>query len=173
MNDITKYHLSGTGNTESFISIELIECIYEIDTLEFIKKYKISNYWSGKIFIKRLINKIFKYKLNQKMIWNSRFWKEINIHTVNSKLNIKNGKSINDLIMELNSKRKKDVMKYQLMMKENIDLGYPLFITGKCLKKIGGIELNEKKIYMLDGSRRLIASVLNGLKEIKILLISS
>ena len=58
-------------------------------------------------------------------------------------------------------------------MKENIDLGYPLFITGKCLKKIGGIELNEKKIYMLDGSRRLIASVLNGLKEIKILLISS
>ena len=173
MNDINKYHLSGTGTTESFISIELIECIDEIDTLEFLKKYKISNFWSGKIFIKRLINKIFKYKLNQKMIWDSKFWEKINIHTVNSKLNIKNEKSINDLIKGLSSKRKKDVMKYQLMMKENIDLGYPLFITGKCLTKIGGIKLDEKKIYMLDGSRRLIASLLNESKKNMILLISS
>ena len=173
MNNINEYHLCEIGHTESFISIELIECIDKIDTLEFLKKYKISNFWSGKIFIKRLINKIFKYKLNQQMTWDSKFWKEINIQMVSSKLNIKNKKSINDLIMGLSSKRKKDVMKYQLMMKENIDLGFPLFITGKCLKIIGGIELDEKKIYMLDGSRRLIASLLNESKKNMILLISS
>ena len=107
------------------------------------------------------------------MTWDSKFWKEINIQMISSKLNIKNKKSINDLIMGLSSKRKKDVMKYQLMMKENIDLGFPLFITGKCLKMIGGIELDEKKIYMLDGSRRLIASLLNESKNNNILLISS
>ena len=53
----------------------------------------------------------------------------------------------------------------------NIDLGQPLFITGECINHIGG-NVDEKQIYILDGSRRLIAFLLNDLKEINILLIT-
>ena len=42
------------------IDIELVNLIKIIPTDKFIKEYKISNFWTGKFFIKRLINKIFK-----------------------------------------------------------------------------------------------------------------
>ena len=86
MNNFNKYSLYEIGKTEEFISIDLIKILQKIDTKKFIKNYKISNFWKGKFFIKRLINKIFKYKLNQKMIWNPKFWNEINIQIIKSQI---------------------------------------------------------------------------------------
>ena len=171
MNKIKNYSLSNIGKTEKNISINLIKSVQIINTNKFLKNYKISNFWKGKFFIKRLINKIFKYKLNQKMIWNVNFWNEINIEIINSKVYLKKRTNNFKFLSELNSKRKKDILKYQIMLKNNINLGYPLFISGKCLNQLGGNEIDEKKIFMLDGSRRIIANVLNEVKEIKILLI--
>ena len=45
------------------IDINLKEHITNVNINLFIKSYKISNLWKGKFFIKRLINKIFKYQL--------------------------------------------------------------------------------------------------------------
>ena len=172
MNKINEYSLSDDGKTEALISINLIRILQTIDTKKFIKNYKISNFWKGKFFIKRLINKIFKYKLNQKMIWNPKFWDNINVQIIKSKICFKKETYNDEFISKLTPKRKKDILKYQWMIKKNVNLGHPLFITGECLNQIGGKNINEKKIYMLDGSRRLIASLLNEIKEIKILLIS-
>ncbi len=172
MNKINTYSLSKIGTTEEFISIDLIKILQKIDTKKFIKNYKISNFWKGKFFIKRLINKIFKYKLNQKMIWTSRFWDEINIQIIKSKIYFKKEIYNDEFMSKLTSKRKKDIVKYKKMMKKNIFMGYPLFITGECLNQISKEKTKENKIFILDGSRRLIASLLNENKEINILLIT-
>ena len=57
------------------------------------------------------------------------------------------------------------------MIDNKMDLGFPLFISGKCINLVGG-NVNEKTIYMLDGSRRLIASLLSNKLEINIWLIT-
>lgn len=172
MNKFNKYSLYEIGKTEEFISIDLIKILQKIDTKKFIKNYKISNFWKGKFFIKRLINKIFKYKLNQKMIWNPKFWNEINIQIIKSQIYFKKETYNDEFMSQLTSKRKKDILKYKKIMKNNIHMGYPLFITGECLNQIGEKKINENKIFILDGSRRLIASLLNENKEIDILLIT-
>ena len=45
---------------------------------------------------------------------------------------------------------RQNIAKYKLamsslMLKNNINLGYPLFISGKCLNQLGGNEIDEKK----------------------------
>ena len=57
------------------------------------------------------------------------------------------------------------------MIDNKVDLGYPLFISGKCLNLIDG-NVNVNEIYMLDGSRRLIASLLSNKLDICIWLIT-
>ena len=172
MKNIHDYYLSELGKTESLISIILKEKLEVIDTTKFITNYKISNFWKGKFFIKRLINKIFKYKLNNKMTWNSKFWKEIQIQLITCKLSTKENYNHINITSSLNQKRLKNIRKYQSLIKNKIDLGNPLFITGECLNFIGG-NVDEKIIYMLDGSRRIIALLLNNVTEIEILLINS
>ena len=152
MNKINKYSLSKIGKTEKFISIDLIKILQKIDTKKFLKNYTISNFWKGKFFIKRLINKIFKYKLNQKMIWNPKFWDGINIQVIKSKIYF-NKKTYNDEFMsQLTSRRKKDILKYKKIMKKNIHMGYPLFITGECLNQIGK-ENKEINILLITYSK--------------------
>ena len=70
-----------TKNSNSFIKINFISKKNKIIPVDdFIKTYKISNFWKGKYFIKKLINRIFKYKLNSSMKWNNKIWDVINIY---------------------------------------------------------------------------------------------
>ena len=119
MNEINEYSLSNMGKTEEFISIDLIKILQKIDAKKFVKNYKISNFWKGKFFIKRLINKIFKYKLNQKMIWNPRFWDEINIQVIKSKIYFKKEIYNDEFMSKLTPKRKKDILKYKEYSEKN------------------------------------------------------
>ena len=171
MKNIQEYYLSEIGKTETIISIQLNKRLKVLNTKTFLKNYTISNFWKGKFFIKRLINKIFKYKLNEKMIWDSQFWGKIKIQLIASKIHYK--KRINELQISsiFSQNRTNDIIKYKSLINNNIDLGQPLFITGECINHIGG-NVDKKQIYMLDGSRRLIAFLLNDLKEINILLIT-
>ena len=130
MNNIDEYYLSNIGRTESFISIEFIKILQKLDTNEFIKIYKISNFWKGKIFIKRLINKNFKYKLNQRMIWDSKFWDKIDIQIIKSRIHFKKETCNEKFFSKLKPKRRKDILKYQLMIKNDIDLSDYLLDEG-------------------------------------------
>ena len=40
-------------------------------------------------------------------------------------------------------------------------MGPPVYITGRALNIIGG-NIDNKKIFILDGSRRLVANILNN-----------
>ena len=85
MIDLHNYNLPATGKTENILNINLLKYLQTKNTSKFVQNYKISNFWKGKYFIKRLINKIFKYKLNLRMIWDSKFWDKIDIqiNTIN------------------------------------------------------------------------------------------
>ena len=133
-------------------------------------KYKISNFWTGKYFIKRLINKIFKYKLKKEIIWKNNFWDDIQVQLIKCRIAFKKKNEDDSLLSNYNPKRKVDILRYKSMIDNKIDLGCSLFISGKCLNLIGG-DVSESDIYLLDGSRRLIASLLSNKLNICIWLI--
>ena len=76
---------------------------------EILRKYKISNFWKGNFFIKRLINKIFKYQLNIPLKWDQKFWDIISVKKGLSEIEITDG--LESLIKEKTlSKRFKDII---------------------------------------------------------------
>ena len=127
----------------------------------FLSNYKISRIFKGKFFIKRLIAKIFKYKIHQKFLWDNYFWDKIIIHKMVSKIDFPI-----DMIdfkttikHKMISKRFEHIKKYEKLIKGKNKLGSPLYITGKAINFLGA-KVNEKNIYILDGSRRLVANIL-------------
>ena len=71
--NLTQFSHSLTLDQSINVNIKIKSCLEELDVNEFINFYKISNFWTGKFFIKRIINKIFKYQIKKKMIWNKNF----------------------------------------------------------------------------------------------------
>ena len=143
------------------IEVEIKKKIKKISTNQFIKNYKISNFWKGKFFIKRLIKKIFKYQLSDRMLWNKNFWDVININLFETEIRL--NENINRLPKEIkksvSEKRFYDIIKYKELILKNIELGYPLYIHSSCLNFLGA-KIKNDGYYILDGSRRLSAHIL-------------
>ena len=164
-----------TKTSDHFIKLNLlINADVIISTNEFISSYKISNFWKGKFFIKKLIKRVFKYKLNSKMIWDNKIWDMMKIYELKYDYKFPNHiNNIDELYLELSKddkKRFKDINKYKELIKDGVDLNSPLFISGKALNFIGG-NVDDNAIYFLDGTRRLLANILNGGSKNKAVLI--
>ena len=159
-------HITPDREIHVKIRIESLEKIS--NGKEILKKYKISNFWKGNFFLKRLINKIFKYQLNKPLKWDQKFWDIIYVMGGVSKIEIPD--SLESLIKERTlTKRFQDIKKYQNLINNNIDIGPLLYITGGAINYLGG-NVKKDELFILDGSRRLIANILNK-KNPKILLI--
>ena len=156
---MNKYNQYITPDKTISIDIELKSVIKEIEITDFIKNYKISNIWKGKFFIKKLINKIFKYQLQTPIKWTSNFWDSIKIELIDINIFTKGNKLGLELEKKTTKKRFQDIKKYQKMLTQ-IDMGEPLYITSRALNIIGA-NLKEDEIFILDGSRRLVANILN------------
>ena len=89
---MNKYNQYITPDKTISIDIELKSVIKEIEITDFTKNYKISNIWKGKFFIKKLINKIFKYQLHTPIKWTSNFWDSIKIELIDINIFIKENK---------------------------------------------------------------------------------
>ena len=156
-----------TPKGDLLIEIEEKEIISCINTHSFIKKYKISKIFYGKYFLKRLIKKVFKYQIKKKMIWKKNFWEEILIYKLDIDINLfdKDRYSIIKYFNKnINSKRLKDIEKYQQYINKGINVGMPLYITSDCINfLVGDKNLTKNKAFILDGSRRLIANIFNGI----------
>jgi len=162
--------------SNNFITLNLVvnEDI-EISTIEFISNYKISNFWKGKFFIKKLIKRVFKYRLKRLMIWDNKIWNVMKVYSLSYDYKFpKNINNLDELYIELSKDGRKnrlnDIKKYKELFKKDINLNYPLFISGKALNFIGG-KVDNDSVYFLDGKRRLLANILNGGNNSKALLI--
>ena len=108
-----------TRDNSIVVNIKLKKYISNIPIEIFIKEYKISNFWKGKFFIKRLIIKIFKYQLNQKIKWNKNFWNKIKVSKLKIEIDNQDIKNI-----QLNIKKKtipsrySDIKKYTKLIHE-------------------------------------------------------
>ena len=157
-----------TKSSDDFITLNLV-------VNEFISTYKISNLWKGKFFIKKLVKRIFKYRLKSPMIWDSNIWDIMKIYELEYDYKFPDSiNSVDELYLELSKsdtkKRFNDINKYKELIKEGVDLNLPLFISGKTLNFIGG-NVDDSAIYFLDGTRRLLANILNGGNKNKAVLI--
>ena len=157
-------------NSSINLEIEILSIIENIDLNRFLKTYKISNLWNGKFFIKRIIKKIFKYQLSSNIKWNNNFWDLITVNLVSIDIKVNTNNLITQLENYANKKRYNDIKKYKKLLLKK-DMGNPLYITGKALNLIGA-KIKNDDIYILDGSRRLIANILNQSKP-NILLIDT
>tara|TARA_S200000501_G_scaffold359514_1_gene385529 strand:+ start:7761 stop:8282 length:522 start_codon:yes stop_codon:yes gene_type:complete len=157
-------------NSSIKLEIEILSIIENIDLNRFLKTYKISNLWNGKFFIKRIIKKIFKYQLSSNIKWNNNFWDLITVSLVSIDIKVNTNNLITQLENYANKKRYDDIKKYKKLLLKK-DMGNPLYITGKALNLIGA-KIKNDDIYILDGSRRLVANILNHSKP-NILLIDT
>ena len=174
MKNLNKYYIKNQHNSK------IIEIVDKLDIDKFAKNYKISNFLKGKFFIKRLINKVFKYQLKSSITWNKYFWEKTDIFLVNISISyVDNHSSLNDfenslnknLTKRLKTKRLKDIYKYMDLIKKNYNLSYPLYITGECINELGG-DVHNNELFLLDGTRRIIANILLDNKKIKAYIIS-
>jgi len=182
--DISKYYQSPRGNTEKIISVRpvKIESI-PIFPKHLLRNYKLSNFWKGLRPIKRLIKKIFEEKLKTQIIWKSDIWDKIII--IPTKCEIKDAKTnqyfselepqnINDISEDfaknISKRRERSIEKLAMKLKNNIDLGSPLYLSGGVLNYLGA-NVDSKEIFMVDGARRIVACALNHQKYIKALLL--
>jgi len=168
-----KFNLVKKGNTEALINFKLNNPFDEIPIDKFIRQYKISNFFKGSFFIKRLINKIFKYKINKQVIWTSNFWETVSVLKYKASIT-HNSNDLISFIEEVNknysNRRIKKIYSLKKIIKDNNNIEYPLFISGDCLNLINANVSNDS-IYMLDGSRRIIAYLLNDISNINVYLL--
>ena len=159
-----------TRDNTIIVDITLLDYITNIPVDIFIKEYKISNFWKGRFFIKRLINKIFKHQLNQQIRWDKNFWNKIKVSKFKTEIN---KQDFNNVQLNIKSKttidRYLDIKKYQKLITQNCKIGSPLYISGDCMKFLGA-NVPSNNIFIMDGSRRLIANIMNN-KNPNILLI--
>ena len=115
MNEFQDFYLPTMGTTENIVTIKLVNYLHTKNIIEFVKNYKISNFWKGKYFIKRLINKVFKYKLKENMSWNKNFWDHIQIQLIEAKILLKENIEHNNLISNYSQKRQVSILKYKTL----------------------------------------------------------
>jgi hypothetical protein len=157
------------------VSIVLCETISTETIKQFLSHYKFSFLKGGKFFLKRLIKRVFENKSNSKFIWNNSFWDNNVIHKMTSKIQYVNGIHILTIEQRLstfqNKRRMKDILCYKKKISENIELGSPIYIKGNSLNALGG-DFPANSLYQIDGSRRLMANILNQKQKLDIWLIS-
>ena len=164
MNNNLKFNPSIVGVLGCELHLKNIKFVKNINLKYFLKKYKISNIWWGKWIIKRLINKIFKRRINQKMQWKKSLWDNIEVCLVET--NIKKNKYPDINILEKKIKvsvkpnRFEDIKKYKLLLKKGTQFPPPLYISGRCINYLGGV-VDDDLLFILDGSRRITAHILN------------
>jgi len=153
-----------TRDRELEIQIKIEKLDIVSDNKRLINNYKISNIFKGKFFIKRLIKKIFKYQLEQECIWKNNFWDNICIYKAQISFMHDMDKTSLKNYIEKNTdlNRLKDIDKYQKYLMRGNTLDPPLYITNGCLSYLGG-KGDLDKIFILDGSRRLVANLLSDL----------
>ncbi|MAZ67886.1 MAG: hypothetical protein CMG49_00575 [Candidatus Marinimicrobia bacterium] len=160
--NLTQFSHSLTLDQSINVNIKIKSCLEELDVNEFINFYKISNFWTGKFFIKRIINKIFKYQIKKKMIWNKNFWSLVNIRVFNTSMSINENLDLEKvLIHKTSNKRYSDIIKYKNFLLKDKNMGMPLYITGKSLNILGA-KFRSNEVFILDGSRRLSANIILG-----------
>ena len=164
MNNNLKFNRSVVGVKGYELHLENIKFIKNIDVNDFFKNYKISNIWRGKWAIKKLITRIFKRRIHQEMQWKKSLWNKIEINLIEASIQTDKYPDID--IIEKNIKaqvkphRFKDIKKYQLLLTKGIEYPPPLYISGRCIKYLGGI-VDDDLLFILDGSRRITAHILN------------
>jgi hypothetical protein len=180
-----KYFQSNKGVTESIVTLKPInelELDFNLDLHKFIKNYKFSRIGFKKTIVKRLVKKIIHKKLKNKVYWDKNIWTKSSIILLNCEFVINNQNIFNKIknaISDNNSfeiknvvskSRFKTITKLTKLLKHNIELDFPLFISGKVLAQLG-CNVNNYEIFVIDGSRRILASSFFN-KNIKIYLIT-
>ena len=158
------------GNKTPVITLKLGKEIRIEEIDKFLQHYQFSKLKRGRFFLKRLIKKIIIKKHFSQIAINSNFWKKNEVKLVQILIKYNGNNAIEMVKKSLSSnqggRRINNIEKYAKLVKNNIDLGFPLYIQRECL------DVNGPPI-QLDGARRLMANVLNKKETYHIWLITN
>ncbi len=148
--------------------------------------YHVSGYGTGMGSVERVIEELFAEKLQSRFdpsikAWNSWVMLTLNARfysTIHEKEAADLGPSgLTDIHPELESivgpQALEQVHTYTEMLRNQQDLGTPLYITGDALCDMGAnpFIIGRSSLWMLDGAKRIMAQVLNHTRDIRVRLI--
>ena len=120
-----------------------------------------------------LIKRIFKRRIHTEIRWDKSLWRKIEISLIKAQIPKNKYIDVNTLEakikQEVKPRRFVDIKNYQLQLTKGTNYPPPLYISGKCINYLGG-KVDDNLLFILDGSRRLTAHILNK-HDPKILLI--
>ena len=158
------------NNKTPIITLKLGKEICTEEINKFLQHYQFSKLKRGRFFFKRLIKKIIIKKHFSQIAINSDFWKKNEVKLVQILIKYNGNNAIEMVKKSLSSnqggRRINNIEKYETLIKNNTDLGFPLYIQRECL------DVNGPPI-QLDGARRLMANVLNKKETYHIWLITN
>ena len=183
-NKIAGYFQPPAGNTERYISISPVRCFAPtLSSYQALKNYSIKDIGQGLHAAEEILKHILINKLNQRVVWKSDIWNKTVVIHINCELKAREtGRSfdeskpvsLKDISVDFADSegpaRIKDIENYAKKMRDNADMGFPVYASGKVLNYIGG-NVDPKGIYMVDGARRIAASALNHQRAIAIQLL--
>lgn len=185
--NITKlldYSQPAAGIIESFIDLKPAKMLSGVSSsYQALKDYAIKPFGVGLPVMEKIIRHIFQKKLKSNCSWTDDVWQNTYVVTLDCKLVVREtgqlcselkANSFDDVSLEFakqeGAERESHALEYAQKLKAGEDLGFPLYVSGKVLNTLGA-NISDNEMYMLDGARRIGASVLAHKETIKIQLL--
>ncbi|MBU1863540.1 MAG: 50S ribosomal protein L11 methyltransferase [Candidatus Omnitrophica bacterium] len=181
---IMQYVQPPAGNTERHISVQpLIVTSGVTSSFECLKNYYIRDFGRGPEAAQRVIEMIFRKKFKKTMNWKHNLWQKTVALTVKCRLRSSQTgelfstskpcsfEDINRVYAQaVEEPRKKDAYQYVQNIRSGKNMGFPLYVSGAVLNYLGA-GVDENTMYMLDGTRRIMAHALAHRQYITIMLL--
>ena len=162
------------GNKAPIITLKFEKEIITEDIDTFLRHYHFSKFKRGRFFLKRLLKKILT-KINNSSVINNIFFKKIQVKLIQIRIEYINENAISiirkSLISTQSNRRIKNIENFEQLIEQDIDLGFPLYIQRECLSEIA-TDVGYGTPIQVDGSRRLMANILNKKQSYRIWLIT-
>jgi len=178
------FHQPSAGETEKYICVQPRTAESVSSSWQALKEYEIPPFGKGFFAVSHIITHIISSKLGGIAQIPPDFYSRTIALTVDCSLKRNTGQPFESTVDTLSKidpafadaegqERGAAIEHYARLISQGQDLGFPLYITGTALGICGGVHNDPNGIYMIDGARRISASVLAGKQNIKIMLLIS
>lgn len=180
---LCSYRQPPAGTTEQFIAVQPQQVMgHTSSAWQSVKTYEIPPFGHGLPAIERIIAHIVTTKLGGNPRIPGDFWNRVIAVKVQCDLRRPSGQQFAPGLATLGDidpaflaaegpQREADIKRYAELLGQGHDLGAALYITGEALNISGGGAAPPESIFMVDGARRISASVLAGKRAIEIVIL--
>jgi SAM-dependent methyltransferase len=186
LSGLADYYQERIGITESFVAIRPKRIVGALlSPYEVLNAYSIKGNGRGYRAVKAMLKKIFAEKIKRKLVWDDSIWSRAVVVRVSCDIvDAQSGEpihtrkpqtltDINFAFAHLDGKRReRQIYSLAEKLRTGVDIPPPVYVSGSFLNALKA-KVNERSLFMLDGARRLSATLLNHRGQIDIYIVFS